>query len=68
MGKGTFLGMAGNIERFSFIRSDSYRYWQSELGRNDFAYGQFGENFTVDGLSDREVCIRRPLPNWRRVV
>ena len=36
---------------------DSYRYWQNQLGRNDFAYGQFGENFTVDGLSDAEVCI-----------
>src|SRR6202008_3757035 len=27
------------------------------LGRDDFTYGQFGENFTVDGLSDQEVCI-----------
>lgn len=36
---------------------DSYRYWERELGRNDFAYGQFGENFTVEGLSDDEVCI-----------
>ena len=36
---------------------DSYRYWQNYLGRNDFTYGQFGENFTVDGLSDAEVCI-----------
>ena len=24
---------------------------------SDFVYGQFGENFTVDGLSDEEVCI-----------
>ena len=36
---------------------DSYRYWQKHLGRSDFTYGQFGENFTVDGLSDTEVCI-----------
>jgi ferredoxin-NADP reductase/MOSC domain-containing protein YiiM len=36
---------------------DSYRYWESELGRSDFTYGQFGENFTVEGLLDREVCI-----------
>src|SRR6202007_2977654 len=36
---------------------DSYHYWQRELGRDDFTYGQFGENFTVDGLSDQEVCI-----------
>ena len=38
-------------------RSNSYRYWQSQLGRSDCSYGQFGENFTVDGLSDNEVCI-----------
>ena len=36
---------------------DSYRYWERELGRNDFVYGQFGENFTVEGLGDDEVCI-----------
>src|SRR5206468_8512219 len=27
-----------------------------ELGRDDFVYGQFGENFTVEGLGDDEVC------------
>jgi len=27
------------------------------LGRNDFTFGQFGENFTVEGLPDDEVCI-----------
>ena len=43
--------------RSSSIRSNSYRYWQAELGRDDFAYGQFGENFTVDGLPDAEVCV-----------
>ena len=32
-------------------------YWQRELGRDDFTYGQFGENFTVDGLADDEVCV-----------
>ncbi len=36
---------------------DSYRYWERELGRHDFVYGQFGENFTVEGLGDDEVCI-----------
>jgi ferredoxin-NADP reductase/MOSC domain-containing protein YiiM/ferredoxin len=36
---------------------DSYDFWQKELRRSDFNYGQFGENFTVDGLSDQEVCI-----------
>jgi ferredoxin-NADP reductase/MOSC domain-containing protein YiiM/ferredoxin len=36
---------------------DSYRYWEQELGRDDFTHGQFGENFTVEGLPDDEVCI-----------
>lgn len=36
---------------------DSYHHWESHLGRNDFTLGQFGENFTVEGLSDDEVCI-----------
>jgi hypothetical protein len=33
---------------------DSYRYWGRELGRDDFVYGQFGENLTIEGLSDDE--------------
>jgi MOSC domain-containing protein YiiM len=36
---------------------DSYRYWERELSRTNFLYGQFGENFTVDGLPDVVVCI-----------
>lgn len=36
---------------------ESYRYWQQQLGRDDFEYGQFGENFTVEGLADDQVCI-----------
>jgi MOSC domain-containing protein YiiM len=36
---------------------EAYRYWGHELGRKDFEYGHFGENFTVEGLPDDEVCI-----------
>src|SRR3954453_20000313 len=36
---------------------DSFRHWERELGRDDFGYGQFGENFTVDGLADDAVCV-----------
>src|ERR671916_659286 len=35
----------------------AYRHWGRELGRDDFVYGQFGENFTVEGLPDDEACI-----------
>ena len=35
----------------------SYLSWQEYLGRDDSEFGHFGENFTVEGLSDDEVCI-----------
>jgi ferredoxin-NADP reductase/MOSC domain-containing protein YiiM/ferredoxin len=52
------LGGHGGEQRAVFVyQIDSYRYWERELGRDDFVYGQFGENFTVEGLADAEVCI-----------
>jgi ferredoxin-NADP reductase/MOSC domain-containing protein YiiM len=36
---------------------DSYHHWERELKRSDFTFGQFGENFTVEGLADGEVCV-----------
>lgn len=56
-GQGDLAGHGGEHRAVFVYQLDSYRYWQSQLGRNDFTYGQFGENFTVDGLSDQEVCI-----------
>jgi ferredoxin-NADP reductase/MOSC domain-containing protein YiiM len=48
----------GGEHRAVFVyQMDSYRYWEHFLGRNDFTFGQFGENFTVEGLLDEEVCI-----------
>jgi ferredoxin-NADP reductase/MOSC domain-containing protein YiiM/ferredoxin len=48
----------GGEHRAVFVyQIGSYRYWERELGRDDFTYGQFGENFTVDGLADDEVCV-----------
>jgi ferredoxin-NADP reductase/MOSC domain-containing protein YiiM len=48
----------GGEQRAVFVyQMDCYRYWEHFLGRNDFSFGQFGENFTVDGLLDEEVCI-----------
>lgn len=56
-GQGDLAGHGGEHRAVFVYQIDSYRYWESELRRNDFTYGQFGENFTVDGLSDRVVCI-----------
>ena len=50
-------GTEASIGRCSSTRSKSYRHWQDELGRTDFVYGQFGENFTVEDLPDDGVCI-----------
>src|SRR5712692_9661796 len=56
-GQGDLHGHGGEHRAVFVYQIDSYRYWQSQLGRNDFTYGQFGENFTIDGLCDEEVCI-----------
>ena len=56
-GQGDLAGHGGEHRAVMVYQTGSYRYWESQLGRSDFTVGQFGENFTVDGLSDDEVCI-----------
>jgi ferredoxin-NADP reductase/MOSC domain-containing protein YiiM/ferredoxin len=56
-GQGDLAGHGGEQRAVFVYQLESYRYWERELGRDDFVYGQFGENFTVEGLSDEEVCI-----------
>jgi MOSC domain-containing protein YiiM/ferredoxin-NADP reductase len=56
-GQGDLAGHGGEQRAVFVYQIESYRYWEGELGRSDFVYGQFGENFTVDGLGDDEVCI-----------
>ena len=56
-GQGDLAGHGGE-QRAAFVyQMDSYHYWERFLGRSDFSFGQFGENFTVEGLLDDEVCI-----------
>jgi len=56
-GQGDLAGHGGEHRAVFVYQMDSYHYWERFLGRNDFIVGQFGENFTVEGLSDDEVCI-----------
>jgi ferredoxin-NADP reductase/MOSC domain-containing protein YiiM len=56
-GQGDLAGHGGEHRAVMVYQLDSYRYWQEQLQRDDFEYGQFGENLTVDGLPDNEVCI-----------
>lgn len=56
-GQGDLAGHGGEHRAVMVYQLDSYRYWEAFLQRGDFEYGQFGENLTVDGLPDSEVCI-----------
>ncbi len=56
-GQGDLAGHGGEHRAVMVYELDSYRYWSNLLNRNDFEYGQFGENLTVEGLSDEAVCV-----------
>jgi ferredoxin-NADP reductase/MOSC domain-containing protein YiiM len=56
-GQGDLAGHGGEHRAVFVYQIESYRYWQEQLKRSDFVYGQFGENFTIEGLADDAVCI-----------
>src|SRR5213595_283986 len=56
-GQGDLGGHGGEHRAVFVYQIESYRYWENHFGRSDFGYGAFGENFTVEGLADAEVCI-----------
>jgi ferredoxin-NADP reductase/MOSC domain-containing protein YiiM len=56
-GQGDLAGHGGEQRAVFTYQIESYRYWQEQLKRTDFVDGQFGENFTVEGLPDDAVCI-----------
>ena len=56
-GQGDLAGHGGEQRAVFVYQIESYRFWEEKLKRNDFVHGQFGENFTVEGLPDDAVCI-----------
>jgi ferredoxin-NADP reductase/MOSC domain-containing protein YiiM len=56
-GQGDLAGHGGEHRAVFVYQIESYRYWRKQLGRDDFSHGQFGENFTVQGLADDQVRI-----------
>jgi MOSC domain-containing protein YiiM/ferredoxin-NADP reductase len=56
-GQGDLTGHGGEHRAVMVYQMDAYHYWEAQLGRKDFSFGQFGENFTVAGLADDEVSI-----------
>ncbi len=55
--QGDLAGHGGEHRAVFVYQMDSYHYWQRELKRVDLTFGQFAENFTVEGLADSEVCV-----------
>jgi ferredoxin-NADP reductase/MOSC domain-containing protein YiiM len=56
-GQGDLAGHGGEQRAVMVYQIDSYAHWQKHFDRQDLEYGNFGENFTVDGLGDDEVCV-----------
>ena len=56
-GQGDLAGHGGEQRAVFVYQIESYRYWQDQLKRSDFVPGQFGENFTIEGMPDDAVCI-----------
>jgi ferredoxin-NADP reductase/MOSC domain-containing protein YiiM len=56
-GQGDLGGHGGEQRAIMVYQAQSYEHWRHHLGRSDLGWGIFGENFTVDGLPDDQVCI-----------
>src|SRR5262249_41434392 len=62
-GQGDLQGHGGEQRAVLVYQIQSYRHWAQRFGRDDLGYGHFGENLTVDGLPDDQVCIG----DWYRI-
>jgi ferredoxin-NADP reductase/MOSC domain-containing protein YiiM len=56
-GQGDLQGHGGEQRAALVYQIESYRHWEQHFGRHNLRHGEFGENLTVDGLADAEVCI-----------
>jgi ferredoxin-NADP reductase/MOSC domain-containing protein YiiM len=56
-GQGDLAGHGGENRAVLVYQVQSHEYWRRYLGHAGFEFGEFGENLTVDGAPDTEVCI-----------
>lgn len=56
-GQGDLGGHGGEQRAVMVYQTESYDFWKKYLGRDDLVPGHFGENFTIIGLPDDDVCI-----------
>jgi MOSC domain-containing protein YiiM len=56
-GQADLVGHGGIYKAAYAYSVENYEYWKRELDREDLAFGQFGENFTVEGMTEDEVHV-----------
>src|ERR1700761_7771338 len=56
-GQADLAGHGGEQRAVLVYQLDSYQHWRRHFGRDDITHGMLGENLTVDGLADDQVCI-----------
>ena len=56
-GQADLIGHGGIYKAVYAYSVENYDYWKRELGRTDLAFGQFGENFTVEGMPEDEIHV-----------
>jgi MOSC domain-containing protein YiiM len=56
-GQADLVGHGGEHRAVYVYDVSAYEHWSEVLRRDDLVPGRFGENFTVEGMPDDEVCI-----------
>lgn len=56
-GQGDLAGHGGEMRAVLVYQRESLEYWRDVLHRDTYEFGEFGENFTVEGLPDDQVCV-----------
>ncbi len=56
-GQADLVGHGGIYKAVYAYSVENYDYWKRELGRTDLAFGQFGENFTVEGMLEDGIHV-----------
>ncbi len=52
------LRVHGGVDKAVLAYSaDHYAAWRAELGKADMSFGAFGENLTIAGVTENDVCI-----------
>lgn len=56
-GQADLVHHGGTNKAVCAYSADHFPFWRRELGGVDVQGGAFGENFTISGLTERDVCI-----------